>query len=108
MMATETQGIPKPVQSELDDVLLVEQFQRGEESAFNHLVTRYQTTIYQLAQRYATKHEDTLDITQGSLRPIEDCHVSTENASFTHGLPYYHQRLYRLSTPKNQVPKQDN
>ena len=64
MMATETQGIPKPVQAELDDALLVKQFQRGEESAFNHLVIRYQTTIYQLAQRYATKHEDTLDITQ--------------------------------------------
>ena len=92
MMATETQGIPKPVQSELDDVLLVEQFQRGEESAFNHLVIRYQTTIYQLAQRYATKHEDTLDITQdvflkayrGLPRFNGKCQFHTWTVSYTH------------------------
>ena len=64
MMATGTQEIPQSVQEDPDDVLLVKRFQRGEESAFNHLVIRYPTTIYQLAQRYTTKHEDTLDITQ--------------------------------------------
>ena len=64
MIATGTQEIPQSVQADPDDALLVKRFQRGEESAFNHLVIRYQTTIYQLAQRYATKHEDTLDITQ--------------------------------------------
>ena len=64
MMATGTQEIPQSVQADPNDALLVKRFQRGEESAFNHLVIRYQTTIYQLAQRYATKHEDTLDITQ--------------------------------------------
>ena len=64
MMATGTQEIPQSVQADPDDALLVKRFQRGEESAFNHLVIRYQTTIYQLAQRYTTKHEDTLDITQ--------------------------------------------
>ena len=85
MMATGTQEIPQSVQEDPDDVLLVKRFQRGEESAFNHLVIRYQTTIYQLAQRYTTKHEDTLDITQGSLKPIEDCPVSTDSASFIHG-----------------------
>jgi len=85
MMATGTQEIPQSVQEDPDDVLLVKRFQRGEESAFNHLVIRYPTTIYQLAQRYTTKHEDTLDITQGSLKPIEDCPVSTDSASFIHG-----------------------
>ena len=40
MMATGTQEIPKSVQVDPDDALLVRQFQRGEESAFNHLVIR--------------------------------------------------------------------
>ena len=108
MMATGTQEIPQSVQADPDDVLLVKRFQRGEESAFNHLVIRYQTTIYQLAQRYTTKHEDTLDITQGSLKPIEDCPVSTDSASLYMDLPYYQQSLYRSYTPANQGPKQEN
>ena len=40
MMATGTQEIPKSVQVDPDDALLVKRFQRGEESAFNHLVIR--------------------------------------------------------------------
>ena len=63
-MATGTQEIPQSVQADPDDVLLVKRFQRGEESAFNDLVIRHQTAIYQLAQRYVKTHEDTLDITQ--------------------------------------------
>ena len=63
-MATGTQEIPRSVQADPDDVLLVKRFQRGEESAFNDLVIRHQTAIYQLAQRYVKTHEDTLDITQ--------------------------------------------
>ena len=90
-MATETQGIPKPVQSELDDVLLVGQFQRGEESAFNHLVIRYQTTIYQLAQRYATKHEDTLDITQDVFLK------AYRGLPRFNGKCQFHTRIYRIT-----------
>ena len=63
-MATGTQEIPQSVQADPDDVLLVKRFQRGEESAFNDLVIRHQTAIYQLAQRYVKTHEDALDITQ--------------------------------------------
>ena len=37
MMATGTQEIPQSAQADPDDALLVKRFQRGEESAFNHI-----------------------------------------------------------------------
>ena len=47
-MATGTQEIPRSVQADPDDVLLVKRFQRGEESACNDLVIRYQNATYSI------------------------------------------------------------
>jgi len=46
------------------DVELVQQFQNGDESAFNHIVRRYQEKVYWVARRYVTDHDVADEVTQ--------------------------------------------
>ncbi|MCZ6679597.1 MAG: sigma-70 family RNA polymerase sigma factor [Candidatus Poribacteria bacterium] len=55
---------PRCVEAGPDDVKLIEQFQRGDESVFDKLVVRYHDRTYRLAQRFVPNAEDALDITQ--------------------------------------------
>lgn len=46
------------------DFELVRLFQQGDESAFNHLVLRYQEKIYWVARRFINDHDGADDVTQ--------------------------------------------
>jgi RNA polymerase sigma factor (sigma-70 family) len=46
------------------DVELLQLFQNGDESAFNHLVLRYQEKVYWVARRFITDHDGADDVTQ--------------------------------------------
>lgn len=46
------------------DLELVRLFQQGDESAFNHLVLRYQEKIYWVARRFINEHDGADDVTQ--------------------------------------------
>ncbi|MBI3580170.1 MAG: RNA polymerase sigma factor [Ignavibacteriales bacterium] len=50
--------------TERSDLELVRLFQQGEESAFNHLVLRYQEKIYWVARRFINEHDGADDVTQ--------------------------------------------
>jgi len=49
---------------ELDTDELVERFQQGETSAFNELVERYRSRIYNITYRYTRNPEDASDLVQ--------------------------------------------
>ena len=46
------------------DFELVQLFQNGDESAFNHLVLRYQERVYWVARRFMADHDNADDVTQ--------------------------------------------
>ncbi|HCA81336.1 MAG TPA: hypothetical protein DEP53_16525 [Bacteroidetes bacterium] len=46
------------------DLELVQLFQNGDESAFNHLVLRYQEKVYWVARRFMADHDNADDVTQ--------------------------------------------
>lgn len=46
------------------DLELVRLFQQGDESAFNHLVLRYQEKIYWVARRFINEHDGADDVAQ--------------------------------------------
>ena len=46
------------------DLELVQLFQKGDESAFNHLVLRYQEKVYWVARRFMNDHDSADDVTQ--------------------------------------------
>jgi len=46
------------------DLELVKLFQQGDESSFNHLVTRYQEKVYWVARRFINDHDGADDVTQ--------------------------------------------
>ena len=46
------------------DLELVQLFQNGDESAFNHLVLRYQEKVYWVARRFMNDHDNADDVTQ--------------------------------------------
>jgi RNA polymerase sigma factor (sigma-70 family) len=46
------------------DLELLRLFQKGDESAFNHLVLRYQEKVYWVARRFINDHDGADDITQ--------------------------------------------
>lgn len=46
------------------DSELVELFQQGDETAFNHIVLRYQEKIYWLVRRFVGDHDDANDVVQ--------------------------------------------
>ena len=46
------------------DLELVQLFQHGDESAFNHLVLRYQEKVYWVARRFMVDHDNADDVTQ--------------------------------------------
>jgi RNA polymerase sigma-70 factor (ECF subfamily) len=46
------------------DLELLELFQSGDESAFNHLVLRYREKVYWVARRFVNDHEGADDVTQ--------------------------------------------
>ncbi len=50
--------------TEQSDLELVRLFQRGDESAFNRLVLRYQEKVYWVARRLVNDHDGADDITQ--------------------------------------------
>jgi RNA polymerase sigma factor (sigma-70 family) len=50
--------------SDQSDEELVRQYQRGNETAFNELVLRYQEKIYWVARRFSNDHDNADDITQ--------------------------------------------
>ncbi len=50
--------------TERDDHELIEAFRKGEESAFNEIVLRYQEKIYWVAKRFVNYHDDADDIVQ--------------------------------------------
>jgi len=47
-----------------DDRELIRRFQKGDESAFNELVRKYQKSIYQIARRLLGSHEEAEDLSQ--------------------------------------------
>ena len=47
-----------------EDILLVDRFRKGEESAFTDLVNRYKKRIYYLAYSLTNNHADALDLSQ--------------------------------------------
>ncbi len=57
-------ALPRCVEASFDDIQLIEQFQRGDQSVFDKLVRRYQDRTYQLAHQFLSNPEDALDITQ--------------------------------------------
>jgi len=50
--------------TERSDNELIELFQNGDDSAFNHLVLRYQEKVYWVARRFVNDHDGADDITQ--------------------------------------------
>ncbi len=50
--------------SERSDLELVQSFQAGDETSFNHLVRRYQEKVYWVARRFVSNHDAADDITQ--------------------------------------------
>lgn len=46
------------------DLELVQLFQNGDESAFNHLVLRYQERVYWVARRFVNDHDGADDVAQ--------------------------------------------
>ena len=50
--------------TERSDSELIELFQNGDESAFNHLVLRYQEKVYWVARRFVNDHDGADDVTQ--------------------------------------------
>ena len=46
------------------DLELVQSFQQGDESSFNHLVVRYQEKVYWVARRFISDHDSADDVTQ--------------------------------------------
>jgi RNA polymerase sigma-70 factor (ECF subfamily) len=50
--------------TERSDNELIELFQNGDDSAFNHLVLRYQEKVYWVARRFVNDHDSADDITQ--------------------------------------------
>ncbi len=46
------------------DLELVQLFQKGDESSFNHLVLRYQEKVYWVARRFISDHDGADDVTQ--------------------------------------------
>ena len=57
-------ALPRCVEASFDDIQLIDQFQRGDQSVFDKLVRRYQDRTYQLAHQFLSNPEDALDITQ--------------------------------------------
>ena len=49
---------------ERSDNELIELFQNGDDSAFNHLVLRYQQKVYWVARRFVNDHDGADDVTQ--------------------------------------------
>jgi RNA polymerase sigma-70 factor (ECF subfamily) len=50
--------------TERSDNELIELFQNGDDSAFNHLVLRYQEKVYWVARRFVNDHDGADDVTQ--------------------------------------------
>ncbi len=50
--------------AERSDSELIKLFQNGDESAFNHLVLRYQEKVYLVARRFVNDHDSADDVTQ--------------------------------------------
>ena len=50
--------------TERSDNELIELFQNGDESAFNHLVLRYQEKVYWVARRFVNDHDGADDVAQ--------------------------------------------
>ncbi|MFH0991887.1 MAG: RNA polymerase sigma factor [bacterium] len=50
--------------AEYSDAQLIEEFQQGNESAFNRIVLKYQEKVYWLARKYVNDHDQADDITQ--------------------------------------------
>lgn len=50
--------------TERSDNELIELFQNGDDSAFNHLVLRYQEKVYWVARRFVNDHDAADDVTQ--------------------------------------------
>ena len=50
--------------TERSDIELIELFQNGDDSAFNHLVLRYQERVYWVARRFVNDHDGADDVTQ--------------------------------------------
>lgn len=46
------------------DLELVQLFRKGDETAFNHLVLRYQEKVYWVARRFMNDHDSADDVTQ--------------------------------------------
>jgi len=47
-----------------EDTLLIERFQKGDSSAFEELVIKYQSKIFNTAYRMLSSHEDANDMAQ--------------------------------------------
>jgi RNA polymerase sigma-70 factor (ECF subfamily) len=53
-----------PVRKQVEDELLVQRAQRGENTAFEELVRRYQERIYMVIYNMTSNHEDAADLAQ--------------------------------------------
>ena len=76
-------ALPRAVEAIPDDAQLIKQLQRGDTSAFDLLVGRYEKRIYQLVRRYVSNSEDARDMTQEVfLKAFEACHRFRKDAQF--------------------------
>ena len=77
--------------TERSDNELIELFQNGDESAFNHLVLRYQEKVYWVARRFVNDHDGADDVTQDVF-----CKVYESLGSFR-GEASVYTWLYRIT-----------
>jgi len=77
--------------TERSDSELIELFQNGDESAFNHLVLRYQEKVYWVARRFVNDHDGADDVTQDVF-----CKVYESLGSFR-GEASVYTWLYRIT-----------
>lgn len=61
---------------QLSDEDVMEQFQAGEEMAYNVLVQRYRNRIYHFVYRYTRNYQDSEDLTQDTLVRLYRCRLS--------------------------------
>ncbi|MBC8233214.1 helix-turn-helix domain-containing protein [bacterium] len=73
---------------------------KGDESAFNQLVHKYQTLVYKTILRYVKNRADAEDMTQETLiRAFQNLHQLKEPEKFR-GIPDYKSGVRRAHTGK--------
>lgn len=74
-----------------EDAILVAEFQRGNQAAFDELVNRYKKRVYGIAYRMTNNHEDALDLSQEAFIRVY------KSISKFKGRSNFHTWLYRIT-----------